>query len=131
MLDRSVINALSISVKAVTAVAIMLAMLDLLDWIPNPRAELSQRILDLKEDVLPLTLDHVDIFLREMVFPKEPAVRDRIDEFKGIVIEDLFFGASRTGTVYLEHASGKRLTVCSFDELSEWAHRGKALRWTS
>ena len=114
----------------ITIAGIFLSLLDLKGWIPNPRYKLSDKILNLKDGVLPLDTPYLNVFLEELFFSKQPQYRKYMSEFNGLKIKDLMLDSSRFwGAVYIMHKSGGMINICSFKELEDWAKNDRRVAW--
>jgi len=113
----------------VAAAGLIITFADLKGWFPKPRQKLAIKIISLGKETLPLDAPSVNMFLEEFLFSKSPKYRKYVNQLNGIVIEDIMIGAARLGTVYIEHQTGRRHKVCSFQDLKEWAASDNLIRW--
>jgi hypothetical protein len=113
----------------ITILGIFLSLAVLKNWTPNPRIDLANKILNLKNNVMPIDTPYANIFLYDFLFSKQPRYNKYLNDLNGIVIEDLLIGSSRIGTVYIEHKSGRRHKICSFKELEDWSKNYLVFSW--
>lgn len=113
----------------VATIGLLISLADALGWIPNPRAQLTDQIMSLGNDVLPLETKNVDGLLRYFLKKKYSAYQKQANDIAGIAIENLKMNASVIGTVYIEHKNGGRHQLCSFQELRDWANKEKFPFW--
>lgn len=107
------------------------------EWLPNPRAELANKIMNLGENILPFDTPHVDELILSFLSAKYPKLNKNnlnnsfLRDCEGIVIENMILdGHDVSGSVRLQHKDGKKQKViCGFQDLKDWASNRQYVKW--
>lgn len=115
---------------SLAAIGLFISAAEAFEWIPNSRADLAHRIMALGDDVLPLDEEDIDDLLHHFLGEaKYSTYRQHQEDMTGIAIEEIKMNAYVMGTVYLQHKTGKRHQLCSYEQLHEWANSNKTPFW--
>jgi hypothetical protein len=106
-------------------------------WFPNPRLELANRIMNLRENIMPFDTPHADELVISFLRAKNPKLNknnfnNTLRDYKGIAIEDITMDGHDTfGSVRIQHKDGIRVgVICGFQDLKNWAEAGSQyVKW--
>lgn len=115
---------------------VTISFLETKKWLPNPRAELANKIMNLGENILPLDTPHVDELILSFRSAKYPKLnKNNLNSFlrdcEGIVIENIIIdGHDVLGSVRVQHKDGiKAGVICGFQDLKYWASNRQYVKW--
>jgi hypothetical protein len=114
-----------------------MSFVDRMEWLPNPRKDLADRITALGEKTLPLDTPYVDDLLLHFLSAKNPRLNREVlgkalKDFDGIEIENLTLdGRDTLGSVRIKKKDSNNVAViCGFQELRIWASNPWWIWWT-
>ena len=118
-------------------IGVAISFLEIKGWFPNPRLELSNKIMNLRENILPFNTPHVDELLLAFLPAQNPNINKSnlnttLRDYEGIVIENLTIDSHDTfGSVRIQHKDGVRtVVICGLQELKDWADSGNQyVKW--
>jgi|SRR3990167_7171468 len=117
-------------------VGLLISFLEVKGWLPNPRLELANKIMNLGENILPLNTPHADELILSFLSAEYPKLNKNnlnttLRDIEGIVIENLILdGHDVLGSVRLQHEDGVRVKViCGFQDLKAWASDRQFVKW--
>lgn len=119
-------------------IGLAVSFMEIKGWLPNPRLELANKIMNLGENVMPFNTPHVNELLLAFLSAKNPHINKgnlniALRDFKGIVIENITLdGRDTFGSVRIQYKDGvKAAIICGFQELKDWADSGNQyIKWT-
>ncbi len=117
-------------------IGLTISFLEIKGWLPNPRLELANRIMNLGENILPFNTPYVDELILSFLPAKYPKLNKNklnsaLRDCEGIAIENIIIdGHDVLGSVRIQHKDGiKAEVICGFQDLKDWASNRQYVKW--
>ncbi len=117
-------------------VGLAVSFLETKGWLPNPRLDLANKIMNLGEETLPLDTPYVDELILFFHSSKNPKLNknnfnDAIKDYEGIVIENIILdGHDVLGSVRIKKKNSDKVgIICGFQDLQSWASDRQFVKW--
>lgn len=105
-------------------------------WLPNPKLDLANTIMNLGEGSLPLDTPYVDELILFFHSSKNNRINknnfnEAIKNYEGIVIENIILdGHDVMGSVRIKKKNSNKVgIICGFQELQSWASDRQFIKW--